>query len=260
MEETKKMNFFQKIYRSLYDFKSYIYFSTLTIGKGIVYLLLISLITGAAMATKQAVLSSGFTKDFKTSFEDKVKDFSLSDGIITVNGDKYTEINSDHFSVMFDTGNEKKPEDIKGETAILLQKDQVYVKPYGQEIRSVKYSTLPVKSISREDVMSIASDYGKVLLYGPFILYPIQLFFRGALYALILALVGLIIAKVACKVDTTFGETYNLSLYVVTPIFLITLVLFFFGWFSSLIIDVAIGAVYLYMAYKEIALSQKALK
>ena len=40
----QNMNIFQKMYKSVYDFKSYVKFSKLSIGKGMIYLLVLSII------------------------------------------------------------------------------------------------------------------------------------------------------------------------------------------------------------------------
>ena len=241
----QNMNIFQKMYKSVYDFKSYVKFSKLSIGKGMIYLLVLSIILGVVMAGKQAIATSGFTKEFKSTFK------------LTVNNDNYEEIKTEKFILMLDTGNEKTVEDIKqDQTGLLLQKDSFYVKPYGKDAQHVKYETLPIKEMNKQSVLEMSDQYGAVLLYGPFISYPITLFFRAVFYSLIIGGLGVIIAKTFVKVDTKFAQSYNLAMYTITPIYLLTLILFIFGWFSGIIIDVAIGCVYMYNAYKQISITK----
>ena len=251
------MNIFQRMYKSVYDFKSYVKFSKLSIGKGMVYLLILSIILGAAMAGKQAIATSGFTKEFKSTFNDNIKEMNLSDNTLTVNNNSYEEIKTEKFILMLDTGNEKTADDLRQyQTGLLLQKDSFYLKPYGQDVQHIKYDTLPIKELDKQGVMEMSEQYGTVLLYGPFISYPITLFFRAILYSLIIGGLGLIIAKAFVKVDTKFAESYNLAMYTITPIYLLTLVLFIFGWYSGIIIDVAIGCLYMYNAYNQIAITK----
>lgn len=257
-KKTKQdMNIFQRMYKSVYDFKSYIKFSKLSIGKGMVYLLILSIVLGAVMAGKQAIATSGFTKEFKSTFDNNIKEMNLSDNTLTVNNNSYEEIKTKQFILMLDTGNEKTVEDLRQyQTGLLLQKDSFYLKPYGQDAQHIKYDTLPIKELDKQGVMEMAQQYGTVLLYGPFISYPITLFFRAILYSLIIGALGLVIGKAFVKVDTKFAESYNLAMYTITPIYLLTLVLFIFGWYSGIIIDVAIGCLYMYNAYKQIAITK----
>lgn len=251
------MNIFQKMYKSIFDFKTYVKFSKLSIGKGMAYLLILSIILGIAMAGKQAIATSGFTKEFKSTFDENIKEMNLSNNTLTVNNNSYEEIKTDQFILMLDTGDERTPDELKQyPTGLLLQKDGFYVRPYGQDVQHIKYSTLPIKELDKQDVMEIADQYGTVLLYGPFISYPITLFLRAILYSLIIAVFGFIMAKSFIKVETRFSESYNLAMYTITPIYLLTLVLFIFGWYSGIMIDVAIGCFYMYNAYKEIAVTK----
>lgn len=253
----QNMNIFQKMYKSVYDFKSYVKFSKLSIGKGMIYLLVLSIILGVVMAGKQAIATSGFTKEFKSTFNENIKEMNLADNKLTVNNDNYEEIKTEKFILMLDTGNEKTVEDIKQyQTGLLLQKDSFYVKPYGKDAQHVKYETLPIKEVNKQSVLEMSDQYGAVLLYGPFISYPITLFFRAVFYSLIIGGLGVIIAKTFVKVDTKFAQSYNLAMYTITPIYLLTLILFIFGWFSGIIIDVAIGCVYMYNAYKQISITK----
>lgn len=208
------MNIFTKMYKSLYDFKSYVLFKREGMGKAFLYLLLVSLIIGVLGMIRPIYEVKLVTKQFEENFKEKIQDIGFKNGNLHVKSEEKLEIDEDGVYVNIDTNKEMDKSLLTGKrTGLLVSKDKLYYKN-GAEGREISFNELHMEDFGKDDVLS----FFRLMMgfsYVAMCLLPLWIFIKNMFSALIVALFAMIICAIQ-KTNEKYGTLYKLSIYALT--------------------------------------------
>ncbi|HZH58192.1 MAG TPA: DUF1189 domain-containing protein [Metabacillus sp.] len=254
------MNIFKQIYVSIYSPKMISTFRFQGIGKTILYVFILSLLSTLPTAI---YFSNSLTEgivSFDETLSDDLPSFTIENGALSTDSEKPVEIKKGGFFIILDdTGAYGVEEMETKENAIGILSDKFVFAANGQA-QTYEYSLLNM-SISKEDIMEISSQFNQLLpIFLTILIIVMYLFgaFVKFIEITILALFGLafknnlqrkvnfkqlwVIATYATTLATVFFIIMD-SLQVIVPSG------FLLNWFVHLIV--------LYLALKEIPTLKK---
>ncbi|WFD09507.1 DUF1189 domain-containing protein [Tepidibacter hydrothermalis] len=219
MDEIKshKVSFFERFKRSIVDIRSYNFFVKESLGKGILYLFLLSLMVAF-------ITSSVMSYKFKNSFEDEARgimiqmpDFEFKNGEMNVEGDMPLRI--DDYIIVDTTGNTDASVLDSYNEGILILKDKAVVKKNVVEKREFDFSSINDVEFNKQDVAKYIPKINNwisifIVLFG-MIFGTLWIMLSTMINALILGIAGIIISKVQ-KMDIEFGYIYKICIYAFT--------------------------------------------
>lgn len=240
------INIFKQFYKSLYSPKDIASFRTQGIGKTILYVFLLSLLsvlptiyyTNSAINTAVEIAEETIKKD--------LPDFQIENGVLSSAEEQPITINKGNFSIIFDSTGVIDLDNVSktGDTLALLQNELVL--SAGGEANSVPYSMMAVDSMTKQDFLSfIESSDSMMAIILPIFSLMIFLFSSGSKFVeiSILAFIGILLKNIVQK-DLKYRQLWRLTAYSVTlPTVFFTIMTLFqthvpFGslinWFVSL--------------------------
>lgn len=219
MDEIKndKISFFERFKRSIVDIQSYNFFVKESLGKGILYLLLLSLMVAF-------ITSSVMSYKFKNSFEDEARsvmiqtpEFEFKNGELNVDGDMPLRIKD--YIIVDTTGNTDASVLDSYNEGILIVKDKAIIKKNVVEKREFDFSTMKDIEFNKQDVAKYIPKINNwisifIVVFG-ITFGTLWIMLSTMVNALILGIAGIIISKVQ-KMNIEFGYIYKICIYAFT--------------------------------------------
>lgn len=254
-----KMNFFSKIAKSTYHFKSYNYFVRESLGKAMLYLVLLVLLTTTIYTIKLGIEIKDGVDVIATELSDELPDFEIVEGVLKVDESEKMPIvhefneNGKKGNIIVDTTN-LTDENILADYdyGMILYSDRFVMKDSTGKITKENFKTVGIKNFAKADLNTIASDafrfiFGMYAIFAPivyFLGYCIQVF-------VVLGLVGLLIAKIL-NTKLTYGQACSLAIYSLTIQMIVSTIAKFAGLNLRLLMIIPISIIYLFFAIKAI--------
>lgn len=222
--EKRKLNFWMKIVSSVQGIKHYENVLKETVGKAVLYLLLISLLLGAIGAIRGAIeVNDGISKFIKI-YNDKCPNFELKDGELSVDGNMPIVLSEDKdYYIVIDTTNNTNPDVLDSHSkGILILKDRMIQKKNEAQTEVTDFESLQGATINK-NIVNRYLPFAKVIIPFIFLGNMFGYFLGGLLSSLFLALFALIINGIF-KTKLKYGQLYSLSIYALTtPLIIDTL-------------------------------------
>lgn len=222
--EKRKLNFWMKIVSSVQGIKHYEDVLKETVGKAVLYLLLISLLLGAVGSIRGAIDTNNGISKFIEVYNDKCPNFELKDGELNVEGNMPMVLakEQDYYFVI-DTTNSTSPDVLNSySNGILILKDKLIQKKNEVQTQVIDFKSLQGMTINK-DVVNSYLPVVKIILPLIFIGNILWYFIGSLLSALFLALFALIINAIF-KTGLKYEQLYSISIYALTTPLLIDMV------------------------------------
>lgn len=214
--EKRKLNFWTKVISSVEGIKHFKDVLKETVGKSVLYLLLIALLLGVVGSIRGAVDFNNETSKLIQMYNDKWPNFELKDGELTVEGNMPMVLSQDNDNyVIVDTTNNTSPDVLNSHSkGLLILKDKMIEKKNEVQTQVIDFKSFQGMTINK-DVVNNYLPLIKVITPFIFIGTILWYFLGGLLSALLLALFALIINAIF-KTDLKYGQLYSLSIYALT--------------------------------------------
>lgn len=257
------MNVFKQLYASIYSPKLISTFRFQGIGKTILYVFILSLLSTIPTAYHFTTGLSEGLKGFDQTLREDLPSFSIEDGKLSAETDKPVEIKQDNFFVILDDTGTFGVEEVESkQNAIGILQDRFVFASNGQA-QSYEYNLLNM-SLSKKDLIEISQQFNQLLpIVSSIIIFVMYLFgsFVKFIEVTILALFGLAF-KNSLQRRLNFKQVWVISAYATT------LATFFFFIMDILLVTVPSGfllnwfvhLIVLYLALKEIPPAKKSIK
>lgn len=220
----EKLGFFEKMYKCIYDMKTYAKVLKETTGRAVLYILLMTLIFGGiSLIADVYEFNTGYR--LVMSAVSKVPEFSFENGTLTVDSDQpYKFSDGSNFVFIMDTTGATDKSALENYTqGVLITSDQLTQKQIGSE-RTVDLTTLKGMTLNKADLIRMMGSIKSLIIGFMIIGAPIAWFVGKLLLAFILVVVVGLIANSINNTRLSFGDLYKLALYSLTaPIILGTL-------------------------------------
>lgn len=257
------MNVFKQLYTSIYSPKIISTFRFQGIGKTILFVFILSLISTIPTAFH---FTSGLTeglKGFDQTLRDDLPSFTIEDGQLSADTDKALEIRKDNFIIILDDTGAFGVDEIENkQNAIGILQDRFVFAANGQA-QSYEYSLLNM-SISKQDLIDISKQFNQLLpIFISILVVIVYLFssFVKFIEVTVLAVFGLAF-KNSLQRRLNFKQIWVISAYSTTLATIFFVIMdslqvtvpngFLLNWFVHLIV--------LYLVIKEVPPSKKPLK
>ncbi|GLB58215.1 DUF1189 domain-containing protein [Cytobacillus sp. NCCP-133] len=242
------MNIFLQFYKSLYSPKDIALFRLQGIGKTILYVFFLTLLSiiPTVFYSGSAIVNSLNAID--ETIDTEMPDFKIEDGQLETDQKAPVTVNKHGFAVIIDSTGTVEPAALSNsDNTIALLKNDVYIIAAGQK-QSYPYSMLTSGTLTKEDLVGyMASAESLVPAIIPLIATVIFIFSAGMRFIeiSILALVGLLF-KNALRKKLEYRHLWRMSAYSITlpAVFFAIMAALqsavpngaFINWFVSLII------------------------
>lgn len=256
-----RMTFFQKFYKSLYSFKTYNYFLTENLGKGILYLLILVLFTTTLTSIALFFKVNNFKHQLDDMISTELGDFSITNGILTIN--KEMPINYSNTDIGINQLIIIDTEDLTdisvlndADEGFILFSDRFYVKSDSTPmIQEILYSEIFTSDINSANLIDFISPFITLIVVIMIIFSPIVSFIGKILSLFIVMGVGGLIISSILKVKLSYSKLCTLGSYALTlPILLNTVYnLIDISIPGFFIIYYGIGLLYLFFGIKSIS-------
>jgi len=263
--EEKQIGFFTKVKISLTSPKAYADLLKESMGKAIVYLLLICIIFGGIAAIKDIVTYEQVINNFSVNLKDKVPDFTFKDGELNVAGTMPIILDDDKGNPIIintDATTDKSLLD-NYSSGILITKTELFQKISPTSTKETSFESLKTMTFTNAN-LSNWLNISKVLVFFTIIIEPLFFFGFKFISVLIITILGLILNAIF-KSKLFFKELYKLSIYAITLSIIVKVGFKLFdvptGVFSLFsLLYYGIGLVYLGLALKAINKNQQEIK
>ncbi|PMC39640.1 DUF1189 domain-containing protein [Bacillus sp. UMB0899] len=249
------MNIFKQLYVSIYSPKMISAFRFQGIGKTILYVFILSLLSTLPSAIYFSGSLSEGLKSFNETLKEDLPSFTIENGLLSSDSDKPVEIKKDGFFIILDdTGSYGVEEMEAKENAIGILSDKFVFSTNGQA-QTYEYSLLNM-TLSKEDIMEISSQFNQLLPIVLTIMVVVMYLFSSFVKFIeitVLALFGLAF-KNSLQRKVNFKQLWVIAAYSTTLATIFFIIMdslqvivpsgFFLNWFVHLIV--------LYLVLKEI--------
>jgi hypothetical protein len=255
------MNIFKQFYKSIYSPKDIALFRFQGIGKTILYVFLLTLIS---ILPSVIYLSSALTTGIETSrtiFNKELPDFSIEDGHLNAETKVPITLNKDDFSIILDPTGAISPNDVKDEGNAFALLEEEFVLAAGGRADPYPYSMLEGLIITKGDLMEFINEIsGMKWIIIPVISLFLYLFASAGSFieVTILALIGLALKNLLGR-KLNYRQLWRMAAYSETlPTLFFTIMAaikttvpnsFMINWFVVIIV--------LYLAINEIPKPKK---
>ena len=241
--EEKKLSFFNKIRKSIFDFDSYQELAAEGISRTIIYIVLLILIFGSIISASYTVKFLQIIDEAKTYIENEISEITYEDYKLSVNfnnGESVAKIDANNLlanKVIINTQDLEEEQineytnEIKNEkNGILILKDKIILKTaFSSNTMEYSYETISqtynINNVSKTEAINIlSSNEMKVFTVTFFItilIYMFVIYFSNILVdILLLAILAYIVTRLA-GLRLKYSAIYNIASYSLTlPIFL----------------------------------------
>ena len=255
------MNIFKQFYKSLYSPRDIASFRLQGIGKTILYVFLLTLLSVVPTLYYINTTISETVQLTKETIKEELPDFTIENGELHSSKNAPITINKGNFAIIFDSTGAMDAGTISkhGDTLAIL-KHEIVLNSAG-ESNTLPYSMMAIDTITSQDISAfLDSSESAMAIILPFLSLTIFLFSSGLKFieVSILALVGLLLKNFVGK-NLAYRHIWRMTAYSVTlsTVFFMVMDLikttvpngFLINWFVSLII--------LLLAIKEIPSTKK---
>lgn len=219
------MSFFSKLKNSIINPKAYNDFFKESTSRAVVYLLLLCLIFGGISAIRDAYDFNKGVILMLNVFTEKMPNFTLKNGELSVDGQMPIIINEGQEPVVIidTTGKTKETILDKYNSGIYISKTKFIQKKNPVQKTETDFASLKTLTITKAEVeswISIAKIANiLIVIFGPIFFFAFKF-----IAAFIVSLLGLLV-NAFCKAKVNFAGIYKLSIYALT--FSIILKVFF---------------------------------
>lgn len=212
------MNIFQQLIKSLYSPKDIAKTRFQGIGKTILYVFLLTLLSVIpTISYVSSAINNGITTAGET-INNEFPDFSIENGELTSEHNEPIIIEDSEFSIIFDATGELNKEELEGtENAFALLKNE-FVIIAGGTYDAYAYSTIPDLSVTKESLSEMVDSLdGLLTVVIPILAVTIYVFSSAVKFIeiSILAILGLILKNLANR-TLAYRQLWRLSAYSVT--------------------------------------------
>ncbi|MFJ5621390.1 DUF1189 domain-containing protein [Peribacillus loiseleuriae] len=255
------MNIFKQFILSLYSPKDIASFRNQGIGKTILFVFFLSLVSIIPSAIYFSTAISASIPAIQSTFTEDLPDFTIKNGILTDTSEKPVIIEKNNMTIYMDDSGEITAQQIAREsiTAIgFLQNELVFTT--GGEIQTGPYSLLEGQSISNKDIEKMLDTATSLLPVAIVILVLAMFLFTSALLFIkvsIFAMFGLLFNNLLGR-GLSYRHLWRITAYSITlPTIFFTIMAAFqtvvpygsiINWFVTIII--------LYLTLKEVSNNQ----
>lgn len=250
------MNVFKQLWKSLYSPKDIAAFRFQGIGKTILFLFILALVSLVPVMIQVTQLGSSIFSEGEDLLLKELPDFEVQEGKLVSQSDKPVTARSSGFTVIVDDTGEIQPGDISNSpNTIALLRDHAVVST-GPEIQEYPYSMFTGFTFSTDGIASLLSslDGAKIIIYSVifFVMFVISI---GLLLikVFIFGAVGLLFAKTLQK-RLSYRHSFRLSAYSMTlpTIFFMIVPLIGSTIPAANLVNWLVTSIILYLAIKEI--------
>jgi hypothetical protein len=257
------MFIFQQLLKSLYSTKHISSFRFQKIGKPILYVFFLSLISILPNGIYFGIHFSNGINEIIKVVETKIPDFSIKEGTLYSSLDKPVEYQAEHFKILFDSSGSITQQDLQPEeeTVALLQNEIVV--SFNQQVQTIEYTLFKESDYNKNDVLSFLYHAKQVMpIFISVFLLLMYLIASGSKFIeiSILAMIGLLF-KNGLSRNVNYRHLWILSVYSVTITTIFFTVMdalqttvpldFYINWIVNMFI--------LYLAIKEIPSNKKSI-
>lgn len=241
------MNIFKQLYVSIYSPNTISKFRFQGIGKTILYVFILSLLSTLPTAIYFSNSLSEGLKNFDKTLKEDLPSFTIENGLLSAELDKPVEIKEDDFFIILDDTGAYGVEEIETkENAIGILSDKFVFAANGQA-QTYEYSLLNM-TISKEDIMEITSQFNQILPIVLSIMVVVMYLFSAFIKFIeitVLALFGLAF-KNSLQRKVNFKQLWVVAAYSTTLATIFFIIMdslqvmvpsgFFLNWFVHLIV------------------------
>lgn len=214
-----KMNFFEKAKAAVCSIEAYINFARQSLGKGILYIFLLSLILGGIVSIKGAVTANKVMKDASSWVTNNVPHFSLSNGELQVDGDMPMLFEEDGGIIIIDTENEVDTDILDNYTSgIIITSTQLYGKKSTGEVRIISFADLVLEDMdyTGEEIGNIIQGFGIIMIITILLLGTILWFIGKFISLFTIVAIGGLITGALTKCKTNYEMSCKIGAYALT--------------------------------------------
>lgn len=242
------MNIFMQFYKSIYSPKDIATFRFQGIGKTILYVFLLSLLSILpSVIFISSSISTGIDS-VRAVIHDELPSFSIKNGQLSAKTSVPITINKNHFTIILDPTGAVTPKELDGSdnTFAILKNEFVFVA--GGKAENYAYSMLNGTSVTSKDILHFVDMVNGVKgIFIPVIAFILYLFTSAASFieVSILALIGLWLKNVAGR-KLNYRQLWRMAAYSETlPTLFFTIMSaiktnvpwsFFINWFIVILI------------------------
>lgn len=212
------MNVFQQLAKSNYSPKDIALFRFQGIGKTILYVFLLTLISIIPSMYYLSTAISDGVHSAKEAVDQKIPDFVIKNGQLESDLNKPLTITEKGFVLVFDSSGEAKAEDLENiDNGFALLKDEMVFVAGGQA-QPYAYSMLEDLTLTKKDAVDLINSIDSSLVIILPIMMLINYIFSSGVKFIeisILAVLGLIIKNIT-KRKLNYGQLWRMSAYSVT--------------------------------------------
>lgn len=225
----KKMNFFVRVYKSIFNFDVYTKFAEEHILKAIKYLVILVLIFSFVYAVIYTGLFRSKILEGANYLNVNVEDMSFNNGYLTYNNGQCAIYEGEKNIipiVIVDTSESPNIEEYKDKVklynfGVILLRDKIisYLYADGTEEQFItnRYSDYGIDNISKDEIIGILNENG-IYIYLAILLFIIK-FIEYSIYmllnAVVLAVLGQLLAMIL-RIRLKFGQAYKMGIYALT--------------------------------------------
>lgn len=224
--KNKKMNFVQRLYKSIIDFDAYSKFSEENLSTAIKYLAKLVLIFSIIVSLTYVISINKKVNEGVKYLSENVEDINITDGKLSYNNNEVSIYEGENNLVpiiIVDTSENPDIEEHKSKVklynfGVIILKDKVLVEVSGVEnVETMSYSELGIEEMNKDEILQLfnnSSIYG-FLTITIFMMEFMQYFIYALMVAVILAIVGNICALIV-RIKLPFKATYAMGIYALT--------------------------------------------
>ena len=228
MDESKKnrLNFIQRLYRSIIDFEVYSRFIEEPLKVAIKYIAIITLLFSIIVTSTYLIKIKKYISNGIEYLDKQIENMSLKDGILSYNNDEEAIYeNSDDIIpiIIVNTGEDIDIDVYKSKVnlydyGVIFLNDKILINVSSlEDMQTIEYNELDLKNMDKDEILrlfnnsSIYITIAIVFVISEFIQYFIYLLFS----AVVLAIIGQIISLIL-RLKIKFKSTYIIGLYALT--------------------------------------------
>jgi hypothetical protein len=250
------MNIFKQLYKSLYSPKDIATFRFQGIGKTILYIFLLVLVSILPAAYNLTIFSNEVIEESMTTVKNDLPPFSISNGVLTSESAEPVTIEKENFTIVLDsTGDYQEPDLVEEGNAVALLENEFAVVTAGQ-VQSYSYSMFDGLNADNEDIADFLTslDSLKGIILSVFIVI-LYLFSAGMTFikVSIFALLGLLLANTLNR-NLPYRQSWRITAYSITLSTVFFTIMEMLNTFipGSLFLDWIVIGLILYLSIKEI--------
>lgn len=249
------MSIFAQAYKSLYSPKDIAKFRFQGIGKTILYVFLLTLLS---ILPAGYYFSKSFTEgvaSLSEAFHNDLPEFTIKNGELLLDSDKPIMQEHEDFTVIFDSTGEITPEYVEQEDFAVAFLKNSLVFTAGSQSQNLEYNTFGDITITDKKIQSFISDFQSSLpiVLGLFIVLMYLLAsFMKFIQVTLLALIGILLKNMLGR-KIRYPQLWIMSAYSITlaTIFFMLMDLFTILVPSEFLVSWFVSIMVLYLAIKE---------